>query len=106
MPDVVGIANGHVALQLRLAGVPVEEASDPSEAESILSELLETRTHMVIVQENLGDGFSSAFKERLARHRSRPLVVPCPTFDAEELDVDDYLAAMLRPAIGYEIRLD
>jgi vacuolar-type H+-ATPase subunit F/Vma7 len=103
---VVGIANGPVALQLKLAGVPVEEAADSQEAEAILDGLLEGKAQIVVVQEDLCKGFSAWFEERLARHHSLPLVVNCPLFDKEESEVDDYLAAVLKPAIGYEIRLD
>ncbi len=106
MSRVVGIANGPVALQLKLAGVAVEEAADPQEAEAILDGLLEGKAQIVVLQEDLGKGFSAWFEDRLARHHSLPLVVNCPLFDKEESEVDDYLAAVLKPAIGYEIRLD
>jgi len=32
--------------------------------------------------------------------------VSCPAFDSEESRVDSYLAEVLRPAVGYEIRLE
>ena len=106
MPDVVGIGEGHVAIMLGLTGMHVEEVSGVEEAEEALDSYLEGDTRFVIVQEKFRDAFSPWFKERLMAHRGLPLVVFCPSFDKEDSDVDEYLASVIRPAVGYEIRLE
>ena len=96
---VVGIANGHVALELELTGILVEHVADAAEAEEALAALLESDTRIVVVQENLEKVFSEGFVDRLARHRGNPLVVYCPLFDEEDAEVDEYVAALLKPAV-------
>ncbi len=106
MPDVVGVAQGHVAIMLALTGMHVEEVGNAREAQEAIEGLLESDTQFVIVQESFRDGFSPWFKERLTAHRGLPLVVYCPAFDKEDSEVDAYLASVIRPAVGYEIRLE
>jgi len=106
MPNVVAIAKDQVALQLALTGVYVEEVKDAREAEQILGKYLSNGTGVVIVQEDFRQGFSEYFSTQLAKHRGQPLVVYCPSFDQEGSNVDSYIASVLKPAIGYEIRLE
>lgn len=106
MPKVVAVAQDRVALALGLTGIQVIEPSTPAEAEEVLLEQLESDTQLLIVQETFRDEFSERFQLALSRHRGTPLVVYCPAFEREESDVDAYLASVLKPAIGYEIRLE
>ncbi|MFA6240682.1 MAG: V-type ATP synthase subunit F [Candidatus Hydrogenedentales bacterium] len=106
MPSVAALANGALALKLTLAGLPVQAVADAQAAEATLDELLESDVSVVVVQEDLRSGFSEWFIERMKRRKGGPLVVYCPGFEEEESDVDAYLNAVLRPAIGYEIRLE
>ncbi len=111
--SVVAIARGHIALQLALTGVHIEEVVDARDAEEVLDRYLESgardreqEVQVLVVQEDLRDQFSSLMRDRLAAHRRLPLIVYCPEFDKEDSEVDAYLAAVLRPAVGYEIRLE
>jgi vacuolar-type H+-ATPase subunit F/Vma7 len=106
MPDSVGIAEGHVAIMLSLTGMHVEEVSSVEEAEEALDSYLDSDARFVIVQEKYRDAFTPWFQERLMAHRGLPLVVSCPAFDKEDSEVDEYLASVIRPAVGYEIRLE
>lgn len=106
MPSVVAIAKDQVALQLALTGAYVEEVRDAREAERVLERYLNDGTRVVIVQEDFRQGFSDYFTIRLARHRGLPLVVYCPSFLEGESNVDAYISSVLKPAIGYEIRLE
>jgi vacuolar-type H+-ATPase subunit F/Vma7 len=106
MPNVVAIAKDHVALQLSLTGVYVEEVKDAHEAETVLSRYLQDGVSVVIVQEDFRQGFSEYFSNQLVRHRGLPLIVYCPSFDEEGSNVDSYISSVLKPAIGYEIRLE
>ncbi|MBN2309805.1 MAG: hypothetical protein JXR94_12585 [Candidatus Hydrogenedentes bacterium] len=106
MPDLIAIAEGHLAIQFELAGIAVDEAADAQEAEETLARHLESEAGVVIVQETFAEGFSEAMRDRLARRRDLPLVVYCPLFDKEDSAVDAYVAEVVRPAVGYEIRLE
>ncbi|GMW01752.1 MAG: hypothetical protein AMXMBFR84_28890 [Candidatus Hydrogenedentota bacterium] len=106
MPNVVAIANGHVALKLGLTGIFVEHASDVHQAQESLVKNLEGDADVLVIQDEFRDQFSEWHKEQLRRHRGTPLVVFCPSFSEENSNVDAYISAVLKPAIGYEIRLD
>ncbi|GMV93533.1 MAG: hypothetical protein KJ060_01660 [Candidatus Hydrogenedentes bacterium] len=106
MPRIVALVRDNTALKLMLAGIPVENTHDARTAEARLDELLESDTSVVIVQEAFRSAFSEFFAERLRRHKGLPLIVYCPAFEEEESNVDAYLSAVLKPAVGYEIRLE
>lgn len=106
MPSVAALANGALALKLTLAGLPVQTVTDVQAVEESLGALLESDVSVVVVQEDFRNQFSEWFVERMKRRKGGPLVVYCPGFEEEESDVDAYLNAVLRPAIGYEIRLE
>lgn len=108
MSNVAAIASGGLALQLALAGIRIETPAAPEDAEAALEAYLDEPggVMVVIVEECFRRRFSEWFRERLRRHRGRPLVVYCPAFDMEALDVDAYLSSVLKPALGYEIRLE
>lgn len=106
MPKVVAVASGHVALALGLTGVHVIEPSTPAEVEAVVMSQLESDTQLLIVQENFRDAYSERLQLALSRHRGKPLIVYCPAFEREESEVDAYLSSVLKPAIGYEIRLE
>ena len=106
MPSVVAIAKDQVALQLALTGAYVEEVKDAREAEQVLEGYLEDGVSVLIVQDDFRQGFSEYFQPRLARHRGLPLIVFCPSFAEGESNVDAYISSVLKPAIGYEIRLE
>jgi hypothetical protein len=107
MPDVVGIAPDPAAIKLRLTGMYVEQVRDAAEGEDAIERWLEEKgVALLVVGEMLLDGFSPAFRERLRRHKGRPLIVYCPVFETETINVDEYLSAVIKPAVGFEIRLD
>jgi len=106
MPNVVAIAQGNTALQLALTGVHVENVADADEAQELLEPTLNGDTKVLILQEDLRSEFTEWYQEILNRHKGMPLVVNCPAFDDEESNADAYISAVLKPAIGYEIRLD
>jgi vacuolar-type H+-ATPase subunit F/Vma7 len=106
MPKIVALVKDNTALKLMLAGIRVENTRDALTAETRLDELLESDIAVVIVQEAFRAGFSEFFVERLRRHKGLPLIVYCPAFEDEESNVDAYLSSVLKPAVGYEIRLE
>ncbi|PCJ51336.1 MAG: hypothetical protein COA73_17715 [Candidatus Hydrogenedentota bacterium] len=105
MSKIVALANDTTALNLSLTGVKVEEPLDIKEAEARCDALMQDGLDLLIVEERLRDAFSERMRERLARHIGEPLIVFCPAFDEEDTDVDSYLSSIIKPAVGFEIRL-
>ncbi len=105
MSKVSAIAQGAMALNLALTGIRVETVSDTKDAEARCEELLESDLDVLIIEERLRDGFTDRMKDRLKRHSGEPLIVFCPAFDEEDSNVDAYLSAVIKPAVGFEIRL-
>ena len=106
MPRIVAVAKDHMAVNLGLTGIHVDEVTDAKEVEAILLDYLKSDVEVLIVQETFRDAFSEWFRNSLARHRGLPLIVYCPVFEKVDSEVDAYLTAVLKPAIGYEIRLE
>ncbi len=105
MANIVALANDATALNLALAGIRVEEISDIRTAERRCAEVLDETPDVLILEESFRDGFSERMQDRLARHKGAPLIVYCPAFGDTETDVDAYLSAIIKPAVGFEIRL-
>lgn len=105
MSKVIALATDNTALNLILTGVTVEEPASNKEAESRLEELLQGDVDVLIIEEKLRDAFGNRTLERLANHSGDPLIVYCPAFDEEDSDVDAYLSSIIKPAVGFEIRL-
>ncbi|HOZ46540.1 MAG TPA: V-type ATP synthase subunit F [Candidatus Hydrogenedentes bacterium] len=106
MPNVAAIARDPLALQFALTGVETFEVVTAEEAEEALDDLLASDVRLVVVEERLRNEFSTPFVRRLEKHKGLPLVLFCGEFDKEDDETGAYLAAVLKPAIGYEIRLD
>ncbi|MBX3179744.1 MAG: hypothetical protein KF886_20515 [Candidatus Hydrogenedentes bacterium] len=103
---VVALANGQAALQVGLTGVPVEEVFSVDAVETRLAQLMDSDTDLVIVNEEFRDHFSEWFQMRLAKHNKLPLIIFCPSFENEEAGTLEYINSIVRPAVGFEIRLD
>jgi len=103
---VVALARGNASLQLGLTGVPVRNMADVKEIEQALLELMDSDAAVVIVDETFRPQFSEWFQLRLAKHGGLPLIIFCPAFDEEDPKTDAYINAIVKPAVGFEIRLD
>ena len=57
------------------------------------------------IEESFRAHFSERMQDRLRRQKGAPLLVNCPSFDDEDTDVDAYLSSVIKPAVGFEIRL-
>lgn len=106
MAKIVALARGNTALSLGLTGVPIEEVRTQTGVEDRLSDLLDSDADVVIVAEEWRNGFSEWMQNRLAKHGRRPLVIYCPSFDEDDPGTDAYINAIVKPAVGFEIRLD
>jgi len=105
MSKICALARDAIALSLALTGIRVEEVSDVQDGESRCDELLQDGLDVLIIEEQLRDGFTDRMKDRLKRHEGLPLIVYCPAFDEEDSNVAAYLSAVIKPAVGFEIRL-
>ena len=105
MSKICVVASGASAMNLALTGLRVVEVTDAKDAESVLENLLQEKLDVIIIEEKLRHGFSERAQDRLKRHKGAPLLVNCPSFDDEETDVDAYLSSVIKPAVGFEIRL-
>jgi vacuolar-type H+-ATPase subunit F/Vma7 len=106
MSRILAIAKDATALKLTLAGLVVEETEDVKVVEKRFETALKDNLQLLILDERYREEFSERMVERLKRHTGEPLVVFCPYFDKEDSEVDAYLSSVLRPAIGFEIRLE
>lgn len=100
------IAKDQTALQVGLAGVCVKTAANAAEAEALLTAELEGDAELVIVDEAYRGEFSEWFTAKLAKHNRLPLVIYCPAFAEEDPGTDAYINSIVKPAVGFEIRLD
>ncbi len=104
--NVVAIAQGRTALELGLTGVPVHEVTEMGEVENLLADLLESDAQVAILDEVYREKFSEWMTNRLHQHSGLPLVIFCPSFAEEEAGTDAYIIGIVKPAVGFEIRLD
>lgn len=103
---IKAIGKDETGLQVGLAGVTVSAAATALEAETLLAAELEGDAQVVIVDEAYRADFSEWFQTKLARHNRLPLVIFCPAFAEEDPGTDAYINAIVKPAVGFEIRLD
>ena len=105
MSSIAALAKDSTAMNLALTGIRVEEIPDAKDAEKRLEELLQDGLDVLILDERYRDEFSARTMQRLSGNQDASLVVFCPPFDEEDSDVDAYLSAVIKPAVGFEIRL-
>lgn len=108
MSNVCAIAQGSLAIHLGLAGLHVEQPESGETVESILDAMLNDPENyvLIIVQEVYRRDFSEWFLERLKRHKGRPLVVFCPDYSDDTIDPHSYVTTILKPVLGFELRLE
>jgi vacuolar-type H+-ATPase subunit F/Vma7 len=106
MARVIAVARPSMAVGLDLTGMRVEEATSVSRAERLIEDALSSDAEMLLIDEDFRGDFSEFLQMRLDRHSGLPLVIFCPAFQEEEANTDAYINAILKPAVGFEIRLD
>ena len=89
-----------------LAGVPVIEASNASEAAARMERLIDDAdAGVVVVDESIYREFPEELRRTL-RSSSQPVVIPIPGPDwTSESSAHEYIVEILRRAIGYRVRL-
>ncbi len=107
MPRVVILSDHETATGFRLAGVEVHE-SDHEQAPKVLEELIESDLYgLIVIDESLiADPNKSS--ERVMRGRDLPVLLSMPGLGAafsESDDATEYMKALVRSAIGFDIKL-
>jgi vacuolar-type H+-ATPase subunit F/Vma7 len=92
-----------------LTGVEVHRVNNAEEGEEALDAAMENDEHGIIVlDENLMNDMD---QRRINRYfeRTVPLIVPLPGElvwrDVEEMSQDDYVARLIRHAVGYQLNI-
>lgn len=102
----MAISSPGLSAGFALAGVPVLEATDSTDAALRIERLLrDANTSVLIIDEPLFRGLSEELRRSL--HRSAfPVVIPVPGPDwTKESTAHEYIVEILRRAIGYRVRL-
>ncbi len=102
------VTSPDLAPGFRLAGVEVAEAATPQEAEKLVEKvILGSDIGMVAVNEDFQRHFSTHLL-RLIKEVELPLIIPFPGKESNVWSVQDrldYVAYLIRSAIGYHIKL-
>jgi len=107
MSHVIALMDKEAGLGYRLAGVDVREASTPEEmGRQARSLSLDPGVRLVIMDEELFRGLPQTFQRKLEESRS-PLFVPVPSLPLRKgaLRPEEYVARLIRRAVGYQIRI-
>jgi len=92
-----------------LAGVEVSIAADPAAARASLDAAISSRAYgIIIVQEELMRGMGEEARKAFA-DSTVPLIIEVPGElvwrMAEEAPADDYVAQLIRRAVGYQLNI-
>lgn len=101
------VASPAVAAGFRLAGLAVDDADSPRDAERALrDEAARPDAGVVLVQQSLYDALTAEARRELER-RALPILVPIPdpAWPEERRRPEDYILDLLRRAIGYRVKL-
>ncbi len=107
MSHVIAIVDEDAGLGYRLAGVDVRKAATPEEAaRQVESALRERELRLVIVDEELFGGLPRALR-RTAEESRQPVFVPVPSVPLRKgaLGPEEYVARLMRRAVGYQVRI-
>jgi vacuolar-type H+-ATPase subunit F/Vma7 len=109
LPRIVGILREDAAAGLSLTGIDVVPVADAAEFKRGLLAAVESReTGLVIADEAMLAALDDRTRATIAA-RSLPLIVPVPADmrwkDLEEIPADDYVATLVRRAVGYQLNI-
>jgi V/A-type H+-transporting ATPase subunit F len=107
MARVIALTDPETAMGFRLAGIETLVAREADEARRILEELLEKKEPGVVI---FDENYLTAIPEKIHKRIEeslKPLFVPVPHVRSwqEGERKEEYLARLLRRAIGYQIKI-
>jgi vacuolar-type H+-ATPase subunit F/Vma7 len=106
---VLVISEKELARGFALAGVETWAVSDAKQASEALAGIISGGEYgIVIMDEQLSSGLDKQVKAALSR-RNEPMLVSIPAelswCDTEKLPQDDYVARLIRRAVGYQLNI-
>ncbi|HEX8726858.1 MAG TPA: V-type ATP synthase subunit F [Gemmatimonadaceae bacterium] len=104
---VRAVATPALAVGLRLAGLPTDEANDAAAAADRVNALVqEPDLGILLIEQPLFDAIPAALRREL-ENRAVPIVVPVPraAWGAVTDRAEAYILELLRRAIGYRVKL-
>ena len=109
MLKVLVISEKELARGFALAGVETWAVSDAKQASEALAGIIPGGEYgIVIMDEDLSSGLDKQVKAALSRGNG-PMLVSIPAelrwCDTEKLPPDDYVARLIRRAIGYQLNI-
>ena len=109
MPRIVGILREEMAAGLALTGVDVIRVADAADFKRALLAVVDSREYsLAIVDEALLAGIDER-TAALVAGRSLPLVIPIAAElrwkDVQAMPADDYIAMLVRRAVGYQLNI-
>lgn len=109
MLKVLAISDKELARGFALAGIETWAVSDAKQASRALEKIIsDGRYGIVIMDEKLSSGLDKHVTTALSRS-DRPMLVSIPAelrwHDTEKLPHDDYVARLIRRAVGYQLNI-
>lgn len=109
MPRIVGILREDTAAGLSLTGVDVIPVADVADFKRTLLTAVESREYgLAIVDEELLAALDERTRKAVSA-RNLPLIVPISAelrwIDVEEMPPDEYVAMLVRRAVGYQLNI-
>lgn len=109
MLKVLAISEKELARGFALAGIETCTVTDAKQASQTLTRIINDGQHgIVIMDEKLSSGLDKQVKAALSRGNG-PMLVSIPAElkwrDTEKLPQDDYVARLIRRAVGYQLNI-
>jgi vacuolar-type H+-ATPase subunit F/Vma7 len=109
LSKVLALLGRDLCAGFALSGVDVGVVADPAQAKSALEAAIAARQYgIVIVEEEMMAGMEAETREAFAES-TVPLVIEIPGTmawrEAAEAPSDDYIARLIRRAVGYQLNI-
>ncbi len=107
MYKVIVLTDPESADGFRLAGIDVVEALTPEDARKTLISLMnDDKSGIIAVNEDFMEAIDERTREKIDKIY-RPIVIPIPSKKKVEISEErrEYLASLIRRAIGFDIKL-
>jgi len=109
LSKVLAISGVELARGFALAGIETWPVSDAQQASEALAKIISGEEYgVVIIDEELSSGLDKQIVAALSRGDG-PMLVSIPAElrwrDTEKLPTDDYVARLIRRAVGYQLNI-
>jgi V/A-type H+-transporting ATPase subunit F len=104
---VVALVDGETAIGFRLAGIEARTADTPGElAERVGALFADAEARIVLLDEAMARRLPEPLQRRIEAHEA-PVFVPVPVLRGRRgaASPEEYIARLMRRAIGYQIRI-